>query len=352
MKQIKVFQIGCGKMSKYIMKYIDDLGAKIVGAVDIDPEIIGKDIGLIMGKEPHQIKIEDLSKLDRLLKETKPDIAVISTLSYLNDIEDTIRTCVVNGVNVITTAEECFYAESSNPTLYKELDILAKAYNVTIVGCGYQDIFWGNLITTIAASTHNIAKIKGSSSYNVEDYGLALAKAHGAGLSLEKFEEEISSSDNISEKERQKLINERKFNASYMWNAASWIADKLNLTTVKISQKCVPTTYEEDIHSDTLNMDIKKGNATGMSAITTLETKEGIIIEAECIGKVYSKEDFDKNEWTIYGEPNTTVTINKPDTVRLTCADIVNRIPDVINAKAGFLSTSKLKDPTYKQQYE
>ena len=227
MKQIKVFQIGCGKMSKYIMKYIDDLGAKIVGAVDIDPEIIGKDIGLIMGKEPHQIKIEDLSKLDRLLKETKPDIAVISTLSYLNDIEDTIRTCVVNGVNVITTAEECFYAESSNPTLYKELDILAKAYNVTIVGCGYQDIFWGNLITTIAASTHNIAKIKGSSSYNVEDYGLALAKAHGAGLSLEKFEEEIASSDNISEKERQKLINERKFNASYMWNAASWIADKL-----------------------------------------------------------------------------------------------------------------------------
>ena len=79
MKQIKVFQIGCGKMSKYIMKYIDDLGAKIVGAVDIDPEIIGKDIGLIMGKELHQIKIEDLSKLDRLLKETKPDIAVIST---------------------------------------------------------------------------------------------------------------------------------------------------------------------------------------------------------------------------------------------------------------------------------
>ena len=49
---------------------------------------------------------------------------------------------------------------------------------------------------------------------------------------------------------------------------------------------------------------------------------------------------------------NDKYIINKPDTVRLTCADIVNRIPDVINAKAGFLSTSKLKDPTYKQQYE
>ena len=62
-------------------------------------------------------------------------------------------------------------------------------------------------------------------------------------------------------------------------------------------------------------------------------------------------DDFDKNEWTIYGEPNTTVTINRPNTVLLTCADIVNRIPDVINAEAGFISTSRLNETTYKLKY-
>ena len=85
-----------------------------------------------------------------------------------------------------------------------------------------------------------------------------------------------------------------------------------------------------------------------MSAIVTTETKEGITIESECIGKVYSKEEFDKNEWTIIGEPNTTITVNRPSTVELTCATIVNRIPDVINAKPGFIPTCNMNELKYR----
>lgn len=351
MNGTKVFQIGCGRMSKYIMKYIYDLGGTVVGAVDIDSNKIGEDIGTIIGSEPKNTFIYDISKLEDLLNDTKPDIAVITTLSYLNDIEDAIRTCIRCGVNVITTSEECFFASNSNPTLFHELDVLAVANNVTITGCGYQDVFWGNLITVLAGSIHNITKIKGSSSYNVEDYGIALAEAHGVGLTFDEFEKKIGITDNISDIVREKLIAERQFTPSYMWNAVGWIADKMKLTPIKLTQKCIPETSDIDLHSETLGIDIEKGNATGMSAIATLETKEGIIIEAECIGKVYGPEDFDKNEWTIYGEPNTTITVNRPDTVRLTCANIVNRIPDVINAKPGFVSTSELNESTYKLNY-
>ena len=90
------------------------------------------------------------------------------------------------------------------------------------------------------------------------------------------------------------------------------------------------------------------GDATGMSAIVTTETEEGITIESECIGKVYSKEDFDKNEWSVYGEPDTTIVVARPATVELTCASIVNRIPDVINSVPGYVTTDKFGELNYR----
>ena len=60
-------------------------------------------------------------------------------------------------------------------------------------------------------------------------------------------------------------------------------------------------------------------------------------------GKVYSKEDYDKNEWTVAGEPNTTITVARPKTVELTCASIVNRIPDVINANPRIYNNRKIR---------
>lgn len=347
-RKIRVAQYGTGKMSAYTMRYVYEKGAEIVCAFDLNPEIIGKDIGEIMGTEHKGVTVSNANEAKQILSDLKPDICIVTTMSLLSDVEDSLMICAELGINAITTCEEAFFPGNSNPILTHRLDEMAKKNNCTITGSGYQDIFWGQLITSIAGATQKITKIKGSSSYNVEDYGIALAKAHGAGLSLEEFDKEVASADRISEEERLKIIERGEFAPSYMWSVNGWLAQKLGLTVVSQTQKCVPQTHDKDLFSSTLNMNIKAGNATGMSAVVTTVTKEGVIIESECIGKVYAEDECDRNEWTVYGEPDTTIVVTRPSTVELTCATIVNRIPDVINSEAGYIPTSQMKDLEYK----
>ena len=348
MSKIRVVQYGTGKMSVYTMRYVYEKGAEIVGALDINPAVIGKDIGEIMGCEPKGVKVTSVENAEELLTELKPDVVIVTTMSLLSDLEDPLMLCARLGLNAITTCEEAFYSYNSNPVLSNKINELAVKNNCTITGSGYQDIYWGELISAIAGSTHNITKIKGSSSYNVEDYGIALAEAHGSGLTLDEFDEKIASVDRMSKEERDALINGGTYSPSYMWNVNGWLAGKLGLTVTSQTQKCVPMTYPEDIESSTLGMTVKAGDATGMSAIVTTETAEGIVIESECIGKVYGPDEFDKNEWTVMGEPDTTIVVNRPATVELTCATIVNRLPDVINAKPGFIPTHEMDELMYR----
>ena len=346
---LKVVQIGCGKMSKYTMRYVMEKGGKIVGAYDINPKLIGKDISKVIGKkEPLGVAIEDVKTLKNTLKTHNADVAIVTTMSLLNDVYDLLMICAENGVNAITTCEEAFYPWNSNDKLTKQLDAMAKTTNCTITGSGYQDFAWGNLVTTICGSTHTIKKISGKSSYNVEDYGIALAKAHGAGLTLEEFDKQVASADRISDEARKQLIKNGEFLPSYMWNVNGWLCSQMGLTVISQTQKCVPQTYKKDLKSSTLGMTIKKGDATGMSAVVTTKTKEGITIETECIGKVYGPDEFDSNEWTIHGEPDTTVVVNRPPTVELTCATIVNRLPDVVKAPAGYYTTEKMERAHYR----
>ena len=346
--KVKVVQFGTGKMAKYTMRYVYEKVVEVVGAVDVNPAVIGKDIGEIIGCENKNVKVTSFEDAEAMLKEVKPDICVVETMSLIKDLEGPFMLCAKLGINAISTCEEAFFPWNSNPNLTKKIDELAKKTGCTITGSGYQDIYWGQLITSIAGSTQKITKIKGSTSYNVEDYGIALANAHGAGLTLDEFDKQVAIVDKISDEERNKIIQSGDYLPSYMWNTNGWLCEKLGLTIKSQTQVTVPTTNKEDIYSSTLGMTVKAGDATGMSAVVTTETEEGITIESECIGKVYSKEDYDKNEWTVYGEPNTTITVARPSTVELTCATIVNRIPDVINAEPGYVTTDKFGDLQFK----
>lgn len=346
-RKIKAAQYGCGKMSVYLMRYLLEHGAELVAAFDVNPAVIGKDVGEIMGTAPTGLKVADARDADAILAQAKPDVGVIATMSTMADVQDAFSLFARNGINAISTCEEAIYPWNSSPAITKELDELAKANNCTLAGSGYPDMYWGVLVDTLAGSMHKITKIKGSSSYNVEDYGIALAKGHGAGLTLEEFEQEFGAYNDLPYKDISAKIENGEYPPPYMWNQNSWLCDRMGLTITNQTQRCVPHTHDKDLVSSTLGMTVKAGDVTGLSAVVITETAEGVTLETECIGKVYAEGEFDKNEWSLVGEPDTSIVVNRPATVELTCSNLVGRIPALIAAPAGYVTTDKLPNNVY-----
>lgn len=346
-RRVKVVQYGCGNMGKILMRYVLDHGGELVGAYDRNEKNKGRKIGELIGLENQDLVVKSPEEFEADLKVLKPDVCIIATRSTMAEMEETMTICAKNGVNAITTGEEALYPWNSSPDISKKLDKLAKEKNCTITGSGYPDMYWGSLITTLAGSLNKITRIEGISSYNVEDYGKALAEGHGAGFTLEEFNRTVGAYNDYSYEEISKLIERGEYAPSYMWNQNGWLCEKMGLTITNQVQKCIPQIAERDVESKTLGKTIKKGEALGMSAIVTTETKEGITLETQCIGKVYLEEDFDRNDWKFVGQPTTEISVDQPNTVELTCANVVNSIPKLIDAEPGYITTNHMRPNVY-----
>lgn len=333
MRKIRVVCDGLGSTGGQLAEMMRKRGIEIVGAIVHNPKWIGKDIGERVGIPNTGILIS--SDLESLLKEQEPDLVAISTRTAIADIADHVKTCIRCGVDVITTSEEAFYwpCTPSRETA-AELDRMAKENGVTVYAGGIQDANWNVVPLAMASTCHEIHSISGVCTALVDDFGPAVMSEIGIGMKKEDFDEQMS---------HMALPDPDAFTVS----CYALIA-KLGLTAGKRSVRYEGIIREKAMPCPALGRDILPGELIGTDVTTTIETDRDLTVSCTFVSKLKEEGDTAYNSWEIKGVPDLFLKCDDMHGEIATTGAIINRIPDVLDARPGFLTACDMPVPYYR----
>jgi 2,4-diaminopentanoate dehydrogenase len=332
MRRIKAVVYGVGAMNSVATRMMLEKGVDIVGALARSPEKVGRDLGDVAGLGFETgVRIED--DPDRVVSSRQPDIAVIAVASYMSDMYEHLHRCAEHAVNAVTISEEALYPWNTSPMETAELDRLARCNGVTLTGTGHQDVYWVNLVSMVLATAHKIESVTGRASWNVDDYGPEVAKDQRVDTTPEDFDRWLAEADRPP---------------SFGRNTLGALVEDLGLTVQTQESATRPEIASEPVASSSLGITVDPGRVIGFTDVDTVRSHQGITLTFEMTGRLYLEGEADINDWTVTGEPELRLTNPAVPTSMTTCTQLVNRIPDVINAPPGFITIEKLPRPRYR----
>jgi 4-hydroxy-tetrahydrodipicolinate reductase len=136
LNRIRVVQYGLGPIGQACVKVLTEkAGVELVGGIDIDANKIGKDLGEVCGLK-NRLGVTVRGDAQAALADWKPQVAVHTTLSFLDRIEEQLATIIRSGAHIVSSTEELFYPYQRNPEFCGRLDALARQHGVAVVATG------------------------------------------------------------------------------------------------------------------------------------------------------------------------------------------------------------------------
>lgn len=325
---VNVILYGVGNMGRIIARYLDAKGFNIVGAINRSSNV-GEDLGLVAGLG-RELGIEITNSPDSVYRNSKVDIAIFSTTADMVSFVELARDILPRGVNVLTITDEAFWPWRFSPVLSEEIDQLARDHNVTVSAGGLQDTCLLNVISAMTGGCNSIESMRVVTNANLDLYGSAVLEYYPIGLTQNEYEKTVQESQ--VEEQLQPILAV----------AIEALTANLELTISKRTIWHTPIFAGEPTRSESLGRVIDKGLTTGHTEHVEFETEEGVSILSEFREEISSTNDQSKLTWEIRGEPDIKFTIDRLDGEAITCASVVNRIPDVLAAEAGFVTCERL----------
>ena len=333
MKQIQAILIGLGMVGSDIIKNSASKGVDYIGIFDVNPELIGKSAGEVLDIPALDTIIQNTLELDAFLKTHTVDIAINTAAAPAERTIDLVKTVLPHKVNLLTSLADIYVMETHFPELYAELDALATENGVSFFASGIQDVFWTALPIALTGCNLDITEIKGTNVALIDYFGPGVADECYVGWDIDKF---------------NKANEAGELPTNDFLIALYELVNKLGLHVTSEHSQMEPLLAKEDIYYETIDRHVKKGQLLGNYVESRITTKEGIDLVCDFVSKMSEEGDSDLNKWEITGVPTINIITERMQGEITTGSNIINRIPDVINAEPGIIAASQMPAPFYK----
>ena len=334
-QNIKVAIWGFGAMGSGMAKMIlKKQGFEIVGVCDRNPNYVHKNMYDVLRINQSNHKIVTIQpNIEEVVQEASCDVVLVATDSFTAKTYPKLKWLLEHKVNVISTAEEMAFPYANEPALAKELDEIAKANGVTILGTGINPgMMMDLLVVCLSGVMETVESVDVKRINSLSPFGHTVMEEQGVGVSIAEFEAGMKNhtiAGHIGFKESIHMISK----------ALGWKIDEVN-------QQMAPIVTNVDRKAlfgfakanDVAGVDMRaQGVVDGVVKISMHHPQQ---IEPQLAG-------VDTGDYiTIEGNPPVHMAI-KPeiDGGIGTIAICVNMIPHVMNAKSGLKTMLDLPVP-------
>jgi len=333
MKNVKVIIWGLGAMGGGMADLLlKKKGVDIVGAVGRGPKV-GKSMFDYIQTERGGREDVIIGTPEDVIKEKAADVVLCCTDSFTKVAFDRLKFCLEKKINVVSSAEEMAYPKASSPEETKQLDEIAKANGVSIIGTGINPgLIMDLLVVVMTGCCEEVEHIVSRRVNSLSPFGPVVMKEQGIGISKEEFLDGVKNHE---------LSGHVGFNES-----VNMIADAIGWKVDKITQSMEP--IMTDVKRVAPYKTAEAGQTAGcamkgygyVDGEVKIEMDHPQQIEPEQVG--VQTGDY----VIIKGTPNINM-VNSPEVPGGigTIAMCVNMIPNIINARPGLHTMITLPVP-------
>jgi 4-hydroxy-tetrahydrodipicolinate reductase len=194
MPSIRVLHFGLGPIGAAVVRQVAARpGFRIVGAVDIDPAKVGRDLGEVAGVG-RPLKVKVMPDARKAIKTSKPDVVVLCTSSSLARVMPQIETILKARVPIVSTTEELAYPVGRNIRHARRIHQLARKAKAGVVATGVNPGFvMDALPIALTGVCERVDAIRVDRIQDARVRRLPFQQKIGAGLTREQFQERVDS---------------------------------------------------------------------------------------------------------------------------------------------------------------